>query len=253
MTQPAEFVEPSSWHLEILSLRQITPAVRAIRAHLRPSNGDDALPLAYAPGQDLALTLATPDGVTVKRRYTIGGYDAATGMLDLEVVVHGDGPGARWLAAASPGDTVEAFGPRGKITLVPDMLTYVYVGDEASLPAIAALTAAQAPGSTARLVIDVAGPEEHRKPPAPVGVAVDVVWLDRAGEAADSPERVLRALDAIELAPEPCHAYVFGEMHVVAAARARLAQQLSRESISPKSYWRSDLANLGHGEPSRDE
>ena len=39
-------------------------------------------------------------------------------MVDLDVVVHGDGPGARWAATTRPGDHIEAIGPRGKVALV---------------------------------------------------------------------------------------------------------------------------------------
>ena len=48
------------------------------------------------------------------RTYTVRAWDAATGELVLDVVVHGDaGLAGPWARAARPGDLVQLLGPGG--------------------------------------------------------------------------------------------------------------------------------------------
>jgi len=93
------------------------------------------------PAQDIELLLREPSGRRVKRRYTIRQARPDVGELDLDVLLHGDGPGSRWGETAAPGQTVEFQGPRGKLELRPAP-AHLLVGDESALPAIAAICAA---------------------------------------------------------------------------------------------------------------
>ncbi len=72
----------------------------------------------YMPGQDVMLLVAAEGRKPVRRRYTIRRFDAAARPLTLDVVLHGDGPGERWVRAARPGDRIEGIGPRGKVFAV---------------------------------------------------------------------------------------------------------------------------------------
>ena len=249
-----EIPVPSKWRLEVVELLDTTPSVRTLALRLHPAEGNDASArLEYAPGQDLSLSLAGLAGSPVNRRYTIGRYEPDEAIVELEIVAHGDGPGARFLAAARVGDEIEAFGPRGKITLVDGVETHLFFADESSIAASAAMVAALHPGEHAIVVADVAGPAEHRRFTAASGVGLDLRFLDRGDSAADDPARVLEALASIPLDAASTHAYPFGEFHVVSALRRVLADSLGMARISPKPYWRSGQPNGGHGEPARDD
>jgi NADPH-dependent ferric siderophore reductase len=57
----------------------------------------------------------------------------------------------------------------------------------------------------------------------------------------------------IALPPGRGHAYIGGELRVVAAVRQVLADRgLARDQLSAKAYWRRGVANAAHGEPERD-
>jgi len=245
-------VDPARWLLEVVSVASLTPGVTRVRAHLLPANGTVG-PFAYAPGQDLTVSLPAPSGSTVSRRYTVDAYDAASGLVELAVVAHGDGPGARWLAGAAAGQRVEAVGPRGKITLAAGVSTHLFVGDEASFAAVRAIAAAVPAGGRALVLADVAGSDEHRAIAVGDDVALDLRWVHRGDAPAESPTRVLDVLDELDLPMTDTHAYVFGEAHVVAAAaRALAARRLDASRISAKPYWRAGRPNADRGEPDRE-
>jgi NADPH-dependent ferric siderophore reductase len=187
----------------------------------------------------------------VRRRYTIRSHDRAAGVIAVDVVLHGDGPGARWAATARPGARVEAIGPRGKITVVPDAAWHLFVGDESFQPAAFAMTEAAPAASSALLVLEVDGPGDRQPLHAP---ALDrITWVHRDGAPPDSGAGLVAAVEALALPDGTGHAYLGGEMRVVARLRRLLADRgLAREQISPKPYWRAGVANAAHGEPDRD-
>src|SRR3954447_15470421 len=90
---------------------------------------DALLGVAIRPAQDVELLLREPSGRRVKRRYTIRHARPVVGELDLDVLLHGDGPGARWGSAARAGDEVEFQGPRGKLEL-RTAPAHLLIGDE---------------------------------------------------------------------------------------------------------------------------
>src|SRR6185436_89057 len=89
---------------------------------------------------------------------TVRRLDAAARLLTLDIVLHGDGPGERWVRSARPGDRIEGIGPRGKITTSPAADWHLFIADEAALPATFVMTESLAADSSATLILEV--PEE---------------------------------------------------------------------------------------------
>jgi NADPH-dependent ferric siderophore reductase len=223
----------------------LTPGMRRIR--LRCPRLDD---LAYSAGQDLMLAIPADDGRHFRRRYTIRGVDRHDGLVDLDFVMHGHGPAARWAATAVAGDRIEAIGPRGKVTLDPTAQWHLWAGDESAVPATFAMIEALAPGATAWAFLDVVGPEEQQQVDVPDGVEATVSWLHRGTAPAGAVTALAESLASMPLPPGRGHAYVAGEMAAVAAWRDVLLRRgLAADQISPKSYWRLGRANAEHGEP----
>jgi len=206
----------------------------------------------YLPGQDLMLAVPTDDGGHFRRRYTI--RRMREGLLDLDMVLHGDGPGARFAASARPGDHVEALGPRGKITLETDAAWHLFVGDEAGLPASLAMAEALTDGATAVILLEVDGPEDEQRPDVAPGVELSLRFVHR-GEAEPGDAGLLtEALGEVTLPTERRHAYLAGELRVMAALRRALLERgFGADEMSPKAYWRRGVANAAHGEPGPDD
>jgi len=205
----------------------------------------------YDPGQDVMLLVAAEGTRPVRRRYTIRSLDRASGMLTLNVVLHGDGPGERWIRAARPGDRIEGIGPRGKITTSPAADWHLFMGDESAVAAIFAMIESLPGDADATLVLEIPQADDELELLAPARTRIS--WLHRIGRPAGDPALLAAEAAEIELPPGDGHAYLFGEASVVLRLRQILAGRgLRQDQISAKAYWGRGRANAGHGEPARD-
>ena len=201
----------------------------------------------YLPGQDLALGIARDDGSMVRRRYTIRRFDPGRRLIDLEFVMHGDGPGIRWAQAARPGLPVEAIGPRGKITLDPEAKWHLFAGDATALPGAFSMMEALPGGVLASAYLIVDGPAE-RQPLASSAVDKTVTW--RYENVNEAPDGLVAAVSSAGFSPDGGHAYLAGEVALVSALKAALlARGWTADQVSAKAYWNRGRANAGHGEP----
>jgi NADPH-dependent ferric siderophore reductase len=187
----------------------------------------------------------------VRRRYTIRYLDLASRMLTIDVLLHGDGPGERWVRAARPGDRIEGIGPRGKITPEPSADWHLFIGDNSAVPAIFAMTEALPGDAVATLVLEVPGQDDEQEYSAAARTRVS--WLHSLSDPPGDPARLVAEAAEVELPPGDGHAYLLGEAKVVLELRDVLAARgVQAEQMSPKAYWGRGRANAGHGEPARD-
>lgn len=231
---------------EVVESERLTPSMQRIVLTAPELDG-----FRYEPGQDVMLLVAAEGRRPVRRRYTIRSLDRASLSLTLNVVLHGEGPGERWVRAAQPGDTIEGIGPRGKITTSPAADWHLFMGDESAMPAILAMTESLPGDADATLVIEVPGPDDEQELLAPARTHLS--WLHRLGRPAGDPGLLTAEAAEIELPAGRGQAYVFGEASVVLALRGILGDRgLDAAQISPKAYWGRGRGNAGHGEPARE-
>jgi NADPH-dependent ferric siderophore reductase len=127
---------------------------------LRPA-GPTRVGLQVRPGQDIELLLADAEGAGVKRRSTMRHCRPEAGDIDIDVFVHErGGPGSTWARAARPGSTVDLIGPKGKLEIRPESRP-LFIGDEASLPAVASLTGALDADQTTMVVLEATDEADH--------------------------------------------------------------------------------------------
>jgi NADPH-dependent ferric siderophore reductase len=233
-------------HFEVASTSRLTPHMQRIELAAAQLDG-----FSYLPGQDMMLLVAADGNRPVRRRYTIRYFDAPRRLLTMDVVLHGDGPGERWVRSARPGDRIEGLGPRGKIFASPEADWHVFFGDESAMPAILAMTEALPGDSDATLVLEV--PEAADEQDYSAAARTRVSYLHRLARPAGDPGSLTAEAGAVELPPGRGQAYLFGEARVVLAMREVLAGRgLAEDQMSAKAYWGRGRANAGHGEPARD-
>jgi NADPH-dependent ferric siderophore reductase len=232
--------------LEVTSTQQLTKHMKRLEL-----TATELVGFTYAPGQDVMLLVAAEGNRPVRRRYTIRHLDQARQLLTLDVVLHGDGPGERWVRAARPGDLIEGIGPRGKITTSPTADWHLLIGDESALPAIFVMTESLPGDSLATAVIEIPDPADEQELSAPARTRL--TWLHRLGGPAGEAAALTAEAAVAELPPGTGHAYLLGEAKVVLALREVLASRgLQPGQMSPKAYWGRGRSNASHGEPARD-
>ena len=232
--------------LTIESGRDLSPAFRRVRL-----TGPGLATLPALPGHDLMVSV-DPERPSLRRRYTIRSLDAAACAADLDIALHGGGPGMRWATAAQPGDAVDALGPRGKVTLDPEVDWHLFIGDDSFCPAALVMAEAVPTDQMVLLALELSSPDDV----VDHAVAADVagpgwVWRGDKPPGVDSP---LPAAVAEMALPEGTgHAYIGGEFRVVNEIRAHLlARGQPDERINAKPYWRLGRTNAPNGEPERE-
>lgn len=171
----------------------------------------------------------------VTRTYTVRAWDAEARELTIDFVYHGDqGVAGPWAANAKPGDELGFLGPGGAYAPSADAGWHLLAGDESALPAIAASLERLPAGVPARVLIEVAGPEERQDLPG----GVEVTWLYRGGEKVG--DLLADAVQKLDWPDGEVHAFVHGEANFVKTLRRylRVERQLPMERLSISGYWR---------------
>jgi NADPH-dependent ferric siderophore reductase len=241
--------------LTVVSVADVTPSVRRVSLAGTPSAvaaagptvnvlvprvGDPAPHWPRVAKDGRIVWPQGSHGISL-RSYTARRQDADAGQVEIDFVLHGDGPAAAWAAAAAPGALLGVAGagalgerPAGQMLLV---------GDETALPAIHRILAAAAPTTRGVALLEVAGPAEEQPLPAPPGVTVR--WLHRGASAPGENTLLANAVAALDR-PEgdDVFAWVAAESGVVRAIRADLRGRwgLSRSQHHAIGYWRRGRA-----------
>jgi NADPH-dependent ferric siderophore reductase len=175
------------------------------------------------------------------RSYTARRQDAVAGEVEIDFVLHGDGPAAAWAAAAAPGAVLGVAGggslgdrPVGWLLLA---------GDETAIPAISRILAAAAPTTRGTALLEVTGPDEEQPLTAPAGVAVR--WLHRGATAPGESPLLAEAVAALDRPQgDDVFAWVAAESAAVRTIRADLRARwgLGRAQHHAIGYWRRGRA-----------
>jgi NADPH-dependent ferric siderophore reductase len=171
------------------------------------------------------------------RSYTARRQDPDRGEVDVDFVLHGDGPAAAWASAAAPGAVLGIAGgaPLGARSAGWLLL----VGDETALPAMARILAGAAADTRGVVLAEVTDAREEQPLDAPPGVAVR--WLHRQDTPPGASDLLVAAVAALERpAGEDVFAWVAAESAAVRAIRADLRGRwgLSRAEHHAIGYWR---------------
>jgi NADPH-dependent ferric siderophore reductase len=198
------------------------------------------------PGLGLdTVAVPEPDGPrpATTRTYTPRRFDAAALTLDVDFVLHGDGPASTWAAQARIGQQLVMMGPGPGYQIDPDAPWYVLLADDAALPAVETILDAVPPGARVTVLLEVVAADEQRALPAPA--TAEVRWLVRGADPRDAGNALLAALDGFAWPPGEGRVYVGCE----AAAMRRLRQVivessgLDRKRIITRGYWRIGAVN----------
>jgi NADPH-dependent ferric siderophore reductase len=241
--------------LTVVSITDVTPSVRRVLLSGTPAavaaagptisllvpRVDDPAPRWPAVARDGRIVWPQGSHGVHLRSYTARRQEPDRGEVEIDFVLHGDGPAAVWAGAAVPGApiAVAGGGPLGERAAGWLLLA----GDETALPAITRILAAAAPDTRGVALVEVADAAEQQPLLAPDGVTVR--WLHRDGTP---PGESTLLADAVAELDRPegddVFAWVAAESAAVRTIRADLRGRwgLGRAQHHAIGYWRRGRA-----------
>jgi NADPH-dependent ferric siderophore reductase len=172
------------------------------------------------------------------RTYTVRWVDPVARELAIDFVVHGDeGLAGPWAAKAGPGDTMTFTGPGGAYNPASDADWYLFAGDEAALPAIAACLESLPPEAAGLAFLEVDSEADIQPVKAPAGVQLH--WLVRNGVPAGESDLLVQAVANAQWPAGRVDVFAHGERGYMKALREVFFAQrgLERKQVSLSGYW----------------
>ncbi|KPG85356.1 MULTISPECIES: siderophore-interacting protein [Pseudomonas] len=236
--------------LEVLRVTDLTPRMRRITlggpelAGFISLGTDDHVKLLFPQNAEQTAALETlqlgagkDNGPMPEMRdYTPRRYDLEKMELDIDFVLHGDGPASTWAEQAQPGQFLHIGGPRGSM-IVPDIFdSYLLIGDETALPAIARRLENLAANRKALVVIEVENGAEQQMLES--AAQFNVIWVLREG----GKDNLLTTVKQLQVPKGNLYAWVATETKVSRQIRRVLIDEhgLDEQFIKAVGYWRAE-------------
>jgi NADPH-dependent ferric siderophore reductase len=172
------------------------------------------------------------------RTYTLRWVDPEARELAIDFVVHGDeGLAGPWAEKAQPGEALTFTGPGGAYNPNPEADWYLFAGDEAALPAIAASIESLPAGAVGLAFLEVGSEADIQPLSAPAGL--DIRWLVRGDVPAGSSRLLVDAVAGAQWPGGTVDVFAHGERGYMKALREVFFKQrgLERRQVSLSGYW----------------
>lgn len=229
---------PSERRLRVAEVREIklvTPHMKRITVG---SNALEDFPVRR-PAQWVKLFVPTPQNEKPNgRAYTIRYFYENDAEMDIDFVLHGDGPCSSWAEQARMGDVIQIAGPRSGFSLAPEINHLLIGGDETALPAIGAILEELPAGLKVTAFIEVPNNQDMQK----IITTADatITWLPRNGLPAGDGTALLDAMTTASLPREKTEVWFAAESSVVRSVRRHflLERQFDRSRITASGYWK---------------
>ncbi|HEY2591853.1 MAG TPA: siderophore-interacting protein [Steroidobacteraceae bacterium] len=202
-----------------------------------------------APSGSQAGTPTAGGTRTPMRTYTPRRFDATARELDVEFVIHGEGPASAWAERAEVGQSLTVAGPGRSYAVDPDADWYVLAGDDTAIPAICTILDALPPTVKALALVEVVdSAEEHSLETRTANT--EIRWLRRGADPRDAGRELESAVRRMELPPGAGRIYVACESEAMRRIRRHLITERAfpRDRLVTRGYWR--LGETDH--PDRD-
>ncbi|UQS17789.1 siderophore-interacting protein [Pseudomonas sp. HS6] len=236
--------------LEVLRVVDLTPRMRRITlggpelAGFISLGTDDHVKLLFPQNAEQAAALETlvlgagksDVPMPEMRDYTPRRYDLDKLELEIDFVLHGDGPASTWAEQVKPGQFLHIGGPRGSM-IVPDIFdSYLLIGDETALPAIARRLEGLAANRKALVVIEVENGKEQQALES--AAQVNVIWVLREG----GKDNLLATIKQLQVPKGNLYAWVATETKVSRQIRRVLLDEhgLDEQFVKAVGYWRAE-------------
>ena len=253
------FKPPPPLVVEVTGVERITPRVVRITfggkqllsfnyggpaSHLRvflpdPETGKLALPVKGPDGYAYSRDMGRPPS----RAYTPLRWSPKTPSLDVEIALHGEGPGAGWAQGVKEGDVAVISGRSGG-AYFPDASVgwYIIAGDETALPAMKTLLEEMPPSMQVYALAEVQDAAEELAWESKANVSQ--LWLHRQ-EGRLTGRALAETMKSIALPAGDGRIWVSCEASIMREIRRHFIEErgLDRQMLRTQGYWKVGASN----------
>lgn len=200
-------------------------------------NGPAAhIKLIFAPASPAVPGIA--EARPAMRTYTPRRFDRSTGELDVDFILHGEGPASTWASQAAVGQTLTIAGPGRNYIVDPSADWYLLAGDDTAIPAISTILEALPPSATATVFLEVVSGEDEVAIPAHPNATV--TWLHRGDDPRHAGGPLEASLRNFPFPPGSGRIYVACEAGAMRRIRSHLLldRTINREHLITRGYWK---------------
>ena len=196
------------------------------------------------PGQD-EPERPLPDAPRPKamRTYTPLAVRPDVHEVDVDFVLHGEGPASTWASQAAVGQVIYLMGPGPGYALDTSAAHHLLIADDTALPAMENILAVLPASASVHLLVEVISAEEAR----PLRSAAQLVtqWLPRGTDHSDAGLPLERALRALQTVPPGAKIYLACEAAAMRRIRQLLQEELGvdQKHIVGRGYWKLETVN----------
>ncbi|WP_375452383.1 siderophore-interacting protein [uncultured Devosia sp.] len=237
--------------LDVVRVADVTPLMRRItlsgdvEGFVTLGHADHVKCFFGEPGAVPVIPVLGPNGAEFPqghprpqmRDYTPRAFDAAANTLEIDFVLHGDGPASSWAAQAAIGQTLLIGGPRGSLIVPSTFDWYLLAGDETALPALGRRIEELPAGARILAVIEVDNLAEEQR--FTTRADLSLTYVHRNGRPAGTTTLILDAVQSLALPPGTGYAFIAGEATMSKAVRQHLLDQrgLNPDWLRALGYW----------------
>lgn len=249
-TPPARKRRPPR-RVEVSRVEVLSPAMRRITfkgAELEgfaPEAPASYLKLIFPePGQS-EPDRPLPDAPRPKsmRTYTPLAVRPEAHEVDVDFVLHGEGPASTWASQARVGQVIYLMGPGPGYALDKTAAQHLLIADDSALPAIENILAALPASASVHLLVEVISAQEERALQSPAKVSAQ--WLPRGTDHRSAGQPLEKALRAMPPVSAETKIYLACEAAAMRRIRKLLIDELdiNRSQIVGRGYWKLDTVN----------
>lgn len=191
--------------LEVIAIDDITPRMRRItlkgdmEGFVSAGHADHIKAFFFPKGVEPKIVPIGARGAEFAegerpemRDYTPRSWDIAKGTIDLDFVLHGDGPASSWAAGAAIGSKLLIGGPRGSLVIPAAFDWYLLAGDETALPALGRRIEELPDSAKVVAIVEVEDAAEELR--FATGTDLSLTYVHRNGRPAGTTSLILDAI-----------------------------------------------------------
>jgi NADPH-dependent ferric siderophore reductase len=182
------------------------------------------------------------------RTYTPRRFDRSTHELDVDFILHGEGPASLWAEQAAVGQSLTIAGPGRNYVIDPAAEWFLLAGDDTAIPAISTILETLPASASARVFIEVVDRQDEVEIPAHPNTVV--TWLHRGADPSKAGAPLEASVRAYQMPPGSGRVYVACESGAMRRIRAHLLSEktINREHLVTRGYWKQGSVDHPDGD-----